>query len=146
MITLCRHAQSTYNAFGDTTRDCPITDHGKQHASEISGNYDLIICSTLRRARQTLDASSLVYKNILFTDLCREIRDGNPINLLSGEDKAVDNENAEQISARVDNFLKLLREMSQKYNKILVISHGVFLGYLSGKNSYNCEQWTYMLQ
>lgn len=144
MITLIRHAQSTYNAHGDNSRDCPITEVGKKQASTLTGSYDLIICSTLKRARQTLETSNLSCDNVIFSDLCREIRDGNPINLLQDEDASkVDNETQAQINERVNEFRKYLKNMTSKYAKIGVISHGVFLGYLSGLPSCNCEQWIY---
>lgn len=140
-VTLIRHAQSTFNAFGDQQRDCPLTDRGIKDAKNIKGNYELIICSTLRRARQTLEYSSLNYKTVIYTDLCREVRDGNPINLLSGEENV--SESAIDIQDRIQKFKEFLGQYSSK--RMAVISHGIFLGYLSGKASYNCEQWSYKL-
>jgi len=146
MITLVRHSQSTHNLYGDKTRDCPLTEHGIKQASTIIGTYDLVICSTLKRARQTLAASQLIYKEVIFTDLCREIRDRNPINLLPEEEASkIDNETRLQITARIEEFRKFLKECSNKFEKIAVISHGVFLGHLSGHPSHNCEQWLYKI-
>ena len=140
-IILIRHAQSTHNAFGDQTRDCPLSGQGKKDAKAIKGHYDLVICSTLKRACETLEYSSLKYNNIIYTDLCREIRDGNPINLLLKEEESM--ESYEDIKKRIQTFKDFLKEQHLKYSKIAVISHGVFLGYLSGHPSCNCEHWNY---
>ena len=129
-ITLIRHAESTFNRFNDPTRNCPITDDGKIQASKLTGTYDLVICSPLKRARQTLDASKIRYGEVIFTDLCREFLDSTPCNLLENEVDTA--ETAEQFKARIDKFRLFLKEMSTRYSRIAVISHGLFLYHLSG--------------
>jgi len=141
MITFIRHAQSTFNAFGDKNKNVPITNFGAESSSKISGTYDLVICSTLKRARQTLDSSKLVYSNIIFSETCREIRDGNQINLYNGEDENMNNEREEQIVVRIEEFKSLLKSLSQKYKKIAVISHFNFLHRLTGHYFGNCEEF-----
>src|SRR5690606_4259914 len=103
MVLLIRHAQSTWNAFGDRSKDVPTTDKGKDVAKLLTGHYDLIIVSTMKRARETLDASSITYKKVVFTDLCREVLDGNPVNLYCGEENDVV-ETDEQLDKRIDEF------------------------------------------
>ena len=141
-VTLIRHAESTHNRFNDPTRNCPITDYGKIQASKLTGTYDLVICSTLKRARQTLDESGIQYGKVIFTDLCREVLDGNPVNLYNNEPNTT--ETAEQIRDRVEKVKTLLREMSAQYPKIAVVSHGVFLYYVCGHRFYNTEQFKYV--
>jgi broad specificity phosphatase PhoE len=143
MIRLIRHAESTFNAAGDRTRDCPLTDHGRRQANEISGTYDCVVCSTMKRTRQTLDASRLVYGQVIFTDLCREIRDGNPINLYLGEREMV--ETPAQIQARVNEFTDLLRQLQSTYPRIAVISHSGFLREMTGTYFQNAAQKDYSL-
>ena len=58
-ITVMRHAQSTHNASGDNSWNVGLTEEGRLQAREVSGEYDLVICSTLRRAQQTLEFSSI---------------------------------------------------------------------------------------
>ena len=145
MITLIRHAESTFNAYGDLTRDCPITVKGMEFAKKISGKYDLVICSSLKRARQTLDASSLVYSNVFFSELCREVRDGVPINLYNGESTNNDNETEEQINIRIEKFKSFLHDTKKACPNIAVITHYRFIEQLTGKRLRNCEQVEYTL-
>lgn len=146
MITLVRHAQSTFNAFGDQTRDSPLSEYGHQSASGINGTYDLVICSTLRRARQTLDASSVVYSNLVFSELCREFRDsGGSVNMYSGEDSIADAETPDHFNERIKSFRSLLETYLQTYSKILVISHSIFLQQLCGHCFCNCETYEYRM-
>lgn len=144
-VTLIRHAKSTFNAYGDLTRDCPITNKGIKQASELKDKYDLVICSTLKRARQTLDFSSIVYSNLIFTDLCREIRDGLPINIFNGESDQDLYETNEQLDIRINEFKKLLILMKQKYNNIAVISHKMFMNRLCGHSFRNCEKYDFII-
>jgi broad specificity phosphatase PhoE len=139
MITLIRHAPSTFNVLGTLTRDPPIYD--PMQADVLNGSYDLVICSTLKRTRQTLDASNIIYSKVIFTDLCREHRDNNPINLFNGEPNTELVETHENLLLRVKEFKTMLYELSKTYNKIAVISHGVFLWWLCGHSFHNCEQY-----
>lgn len=143
MIVLIRHAESTFNASWDLTRDCPLTDRGRHQANEIVGTYDCVVCSTLKRARQTLDASKLVYSKLIFTELCREIRDGTPVNLYLGERDT--SETRSQIQNRVTEFRALLKTLSREYPRIAVISHNGFIHSLSGTSLANAAQIPYTL-
>ncbi len=60
VITLVRHAQSEANANqnGDMY-DPGITELGKEQAAQIEGHYDLVIISTLKRTRETLQHSKV---------------------------------------------------------------------------------------
>ena len=130
MVTLLRHATSLFNAQGLHLRDIDITENGKQDCKRISGNYDLVICSTLKRARQTLDNTTVIYENLVFTDLCREYLDGNIINYYNGE--TATRETLAQLKSRIASFKMMLHEYSVKYKNILVISHYGFLKELCG--------------
>ncbi len=141
MIVLIRHAESTFNKFGDKSHNCPITENGKVQASKLRGKYDLIVCSTLKRARQTLDYSNIEYSNIIFTNLCREVLDNNPINLYNGENNVV--ETKDDIKNRSDKLRNMLNELSTKYSKIAVISHGIFLYHFCGHQFRNGEEYMY---
>lgn len=143
MITLIRHAESTYNSSGDRTRDCPLSGRGYRQAARIIGNYDVIVCSPMKRSRQTLAASKLGFREVIFTDLCREIIDRNPINLYPKEKKSA--ESRKQIRARVDEFKSLIRKLAKTNSKIAVISHSGFLYELTGDNFDNADQRQYDL-
>ncbi len=141
MVLLIRHAQSTFNAFGDKGKDVPITDKGREVAKLLTGHYDLVICSTLKRTRETLDASSITYKNIMFTDLCREFLDGNPVNLYNGEENW--EETLEQLDERIKKFKVLAKEMEVKHGKVAVITHSSFLTRMTGYRFDNCFFYEY---
>lgn len=136
MIVLIRHAQSTGNC-GDPGRDCPLSNDGGQQAKLLKGEYDLVICSTLKRARQTLDESSIKYSNILFTDLCREHLDGNPNTLYNNEPEK--KESQAEFYDRIEKFKQILREKQKEYPRIAVVSHGVFLGTMTWRQYYNLQ-------
>ena len=105
-IAFFRHAQSTFNAFGDKSPNCPITDEGKSKCIEIQGSVDLVICSTLRRARETLDNSRLKYNRVIFTDLCREVMDGEGCNYYNNEEHIIESE--KDVNERIRKFKELL--------------------------------------
>lgn len=146
MITFIRHAPSTFNEHGDLTPNCPITENGAKLAKNITGKYDLVICSTLKRARQTLDESGIIYSNILFTDLCREFRQGNTSDMFNGESDMLSFETNDMMNKRIDEFKSLLKDYNKKYQNIAVISHHGFLHRLSGVSLKNCQQVLYELK
>lgn len=61
-IVFIRHAESEYNRDGiwDGRADCNLTEKGIETAKELgkslNNNFDVIYCSSLKRARQTLNA------------------------------------------------------------------------------------------
>jgi hypothetical protein len=66
-----------FNAHKKSGRDCPLTVNGVQQASSIDGQYDVIICSPLLRAKQTLFHSNISLSNchiLIESWLCREFR------------------------------------------------------------------------
>lgn len=137
-IILIRHAQSTYNAWGDQSRDVPITPAGQEMAKSICGSYDLIICSPLRRTRETLAASQIQCGKIIFSHLCREVRDGNAINLLSDEPDDMLHETEEELSNRIAELKKLVYELHPEYPKIGIVCHACFVHRLGGGHLANC--------
>jgi broad specificity phosphatase PhoE len=145
-IAFFRHAQSTFNAFGDKSPNCPITDEGKSKCIEIQGSVDLVICSTLRRARETLDNSRLKYNRVIFTDLCREVMDGECCNYYNNEEHIIESE--KDVNERIRKFKELLSLQPETLKSgqlkidnptIAVISHGIFLSKLTGLGYFNCQ-------
>ena len=125
-VTFFRHSKSYFNIYKDTSRDVGIPDSSKNEARcKMIGNYDIIICSTLRRARETLESSSITYKNIIYTDLCREVLDGNESNLLYHEENIT--ESRETFERRANMFLSMIISLMNNNYKLAVISHGVFM-------------------
>lgn len=140
-IILIRHAESEYNASGLEERNSKITEYGKKCSIYLDFNVDLVVCSTLCRARETLDNSKIKYKNILFTELCREFLNGNPVNYYNGEE--IVSESTTELENRVDSFKELLVELQEKYNRIAVITHHDFLEKMTSFQFKNCHYLNY---
>jgi len=124
-VTIIRHAQSLFNAFGNSTRNVGLSEYGVSQCANLEGTYDTIVCSTLFRARQTLDYSKITYKRIVFTDLCREVKDNNPVNLYNGEDNTV--ENHDVVKQRIVELKQLLTDLTRNGERVAMISHYCFL-------------------
>lgn len=127
MITFIRHGESTFNRFGTMTPDCPLSEEGKVQASRLAGVYDLIVCSPLRRARETVQFSGMESREIVISPLCREIGDGNPINYLVTEQPPF-METPAQLETRMQSFLQWLAQ--RKEPTIAVVTHALFLYHL----------------
>lgn len=125
MIHLIRHAESEFNRYRTNTRDCSITVEGQIQARELTGEYDLVIVSPLRRAHQTLAHSQITYKEKFIHHDIREFKDGAECNLLEYEPDIV--EELDELYDRVARFRQELKVLSQKYPRIAVISHFMFL-------------------
>jgi len=143
-VAFFRHAPSTYNISGDLSPNVPTTNDGKILAKCMKGHVDLVICSTLRRARETLDHSEIVYKRVVYTDLCRELLDGNTSNLYNGENNTI--ESLSDIDYRINKFKEfILQQPEATINggsdqpRIAVISHGCFLHKMLGYGFGNCQ-------
>lgn len=140
-IYLLRHGESEHNAKGYSGKDCSITEKGKIQASKIEGTFDIVICSTLKRAKQTLDHTKIKYKELYFSELCREIRK-DVSDIKENESSKILGETYKELNQRAGEFKKLLKTYP-KDKKILVVSHGIFLSELIGVVLKNCEMATY---
>lgn len=126
-----RHAESIFNATGTSEKDCDLTEKGKGQASLIKEHYDIVICSTMKRACQTLDNSQITYGKLIFTDLCREKR-VDICDFLECEDEQ-DIESDAELEFRIKKFLCFLRSQVSSFNRVLIISHRDFIYELSNK-------------
>ena len=139
-IAFFRHAQSRFNAYNDLSPNSSLTEAGKVSCKNIKGKFDLVICSTLRRARETLDNSNIKYKRVIFTELCREILDGNTSNLYNGEENI--SESHEDITRRISKLKEFIMQQPEVNNEtinIAIISHGCFLFKMIGQGFCNCQ-------
>lgn len=130
-VEFLRHAESIFNKYLVSEKDCELTEEGKLQASNVKGQYDVVICSTMKRTCQTLDYSDLRYGRLVFTDLCREKRQ-DICDFLPHEDETK-KETDEELEKRIQSFLYFLKSQCCKYNTILVISHGDFIHTLGKK-------------
>ncbi len=130
-VSFLRHAESIFNANLTSEKDCDLTEKGKQQASQIDLQYDIVVCSIMKRTCQTLDHSKISYGRLIFTDLCREKR-SDICDFLPHEDETV-KETEEQLETRITTFRYFLRSQLSPYNNVLVIAHGDFIHTLGKK-------------
>ncbi len=128
-VFFLRHAESIFNATGTSEKDCSLTVKGKEQASKLKEHYDVVICSTMKRACETLDNSRITYGKLVFTDLCREKR-VDICDFLECEDEK-NLESDEEIDLRVKRFLCFLKSQVSSANRILIISHRDFIHHIT---------------
>jgi broad specificity phosphatase PhoE len=151
-IDIFRHAES-YANLGIIEIDSSITPNGKKMCKNMVGDYDLVICSVLKRTQQTLKESNIKYKTYLITPLCREFveddENGNIhiSNLLENEKDIVSRETHAELIERIDKFLKLIKVLIKIYPKIAVISHLGFINWMTRDINYldNCSKKTFII-
>ena len=114
-----RHAESLGNVGHDIV-DPYLTKTGQEQASQLSGHYDCVIISPLRRCIETLHYSQLTYDHIHITHHFRERIFSQKDSLLL--EKCVAETDGEFWS-RVENFQKELDDLRSKYDKVLLIGH-----------------------
>lgn len=71
-IHYCRHGQS-YANIGYDILNTPLSEEGRRQASLLTGEYDVVLVSPLRRCQETLALSGIKYKKKYTVDLLREI-------------------------------------------------------------------------
>ena len=141
-VVLVRHGQTEWSASGRHTSraDLPLTDQGRHRAealaSELRGiEWSLVLCSPLRRARETCELAGLGNEMAIDEDLhewdygeyegmtTAEIREQRPDWRL-WRDGCPGGETPEQVSARADHVLTLLRKQD---NDCALFAHGHIL-------------------
>lgn len=145
-IRVIRHGETEANIGKFRGRDSKLTANGISQSKYLEGEYDLVICSTLWRTRQTLMNSRLKYKQVIFLDEIREVKDNNSDNYQRWEEMTP--ESNHEFHDRLVKFHTMIQTWSKLYNKICIISHGVTLRKLTGywfKNAYwmayNLDGW-----
>ncbi len=129
-VNLLRHCESVFNKYGRDDINCELTEFGKDQASKLEGSYDLIIVSPLKRCRQTLLYSKINGGKVMFCDLVREYK-VDMCDFLEGE--CVIFETEKDLLERVDKFKIMLKQLSADYKKILVVTHGDFIWYMTAR-------------
>lgn len=123
-IDLFRHAQSELNV-GVQKRNINLTDVGIQQAKELTGDYDIVIVSELKRAQQTLEHSKITFKHKIITKECSEI--GEPW------------ETSKQFRERVRKFHSSLKAF-EPTQRVAVITHYFFIMTMTGYALDNAEK------
>lgn len=140
-ITLIRHEESIYNRYRILDFNSMLTKNGIQRCSKLEGDYDVVICSIMKRTRQTLYYSCINYNYIYITNLCREIRKGNIVDMISEEEDYIETE--KELQRRILGFKMLVKVLSFDNDKIAVITHGGFIQRLTGVRLNNGESIEY---
>jgi broad specificity phosphatase PhoE len=139
-VTFLRHAQSVFNRDLTSEKNCELTPEGIEQAKKVTGTFDVIICSLLQRAKQTLEHSQLSCKKLYFTDLCREVR-VDICDFFENEDEN-EKETEEEVQNRITAFKQFLWERVTADMKVLVICHRDFIHEIGKKQlpcPNNCE-------
>lgn len=139
-VILVRHANNENNDYVDLVNP-GITESGKEMSKILDMSCDLVICSNLRSARETLDHSNIKYKNVIFTDLIREIKNDSSINYYNDEPFVP--ESKQEIDQRLQDINDYLKMLNNKYPNIIVLSHFELLKYLTSFNFGSCWHMTY---
>jgi broad specificity phosphatase PhoE len=124
-VAFLRHAESIFNRDLTSEKDCALTAKGVQQASQVEGEYDIVICSIMKRTCQTLENSKLKYGRLIFTDLCRE-KKTTICDYLPHEDESIIDTD-EQLENQITRFLYFLKSQVSPYQRVLVVSHGDFI-------------------
>lgn len=124
-VDFLRHAESIFNANLTSEKDCDLTQKGYEQALNVEGEYDVVICSIMRRTQLTLQNSKLKYGRVIYTDLCREKRQ-DICDYLPHEDE-IDKESWEELEYRIKSFTYFLKSQVSPYQTVLVVSHGDFI-------------------
>lgn len=137
-ISFLRHAECYHNV--DNKYDflnCCLTDLGIEQASNLKGHFDLIICSPLRRCRETLGFSNIKGNYIEFNELCRE-KIVNYADIIEHENIHYREDDITFLN-RVKKFSEYLEYCQQHNNKILVIAHYLFIEALTSEKLDNAQ-------
>lgn len=133
IITFIRHAQSLYNVMNINSehyRNCSITDFGIKQSKLLTGHFDLVILSPLRRAVETYSSSYIKNRHLIIDDKFREYRQYYCYSdFLDGEEIILETE--AEIIQRIEECLIYLKNIQDKYNDtiqyIAIISHANFI-------------------
>jgi broad specificity phosphatase PhoE len=121
----CRHAESFGN-IGNLRVDSPLSDYGVEQAKLLSGFYDCIVISPMRRCLETLHYSNITYNKLYICEDFRERIFGHIDNKLL--EKMVP-ETDKEFFERTKKFEQQLETIKKEHNTILLIGHSYY---------YNC--------
>ena len=129
-VYLLRHAQSQAN-IGEHVVDARLTQYGKSQAAKVDGHFDLVICSIMTRAKETLEYSNISHDKVVYSILAREMKT-HIGDFLPGEKRIP--ETPTELMDRLDELVKEIHEYSKNYKRILIVSHYYTLMYLTSTN------------
>jgi len=138
MITFLRHGQSITNKYKTNDINPVLTYEGIQQVSGLSGHFDYIMISPLKRTIETFTHSMITGDNVEYSTLCRE-KMNHQSNLMHGENIY---ETDMMFNERI-KLLKLYIQLKSKlYNHILIITHHGVVNNLIHESLLNAESIT----
>lgn len=173
-IYIVRHGQVPHNALNQyNASDESLTDLGIRQATQLRNkirdiNFDIIICSPLKRAKQTAEIININNNKIIYDDRLKERDCGD----LSGKSLEATNreeywnyytniqygtsENIQEFFNRIYDFLDELK--GKQYKSVLIVAHSgvskAFSGYFEeiqdgkflSRGLKNCEMKVYEIK
>ncbi len=137
-IYLLRHCQSEYNAGNKRAIDPMLTEFGFRQASRLQGHFDVVLCSPLTRAIQTLHGSHITYGRLMIMSELREWRQAScdffPQELALG----MPMETPDSARHRIAFVLDRARDLAAGGNKVLLIGH---IGYFKLMTKKKQKGW-----
>lgn len=119
MLYFLRHGETYFTKYGIFEADVPLIADGIIKAQQINLTVDTVICSPLRRTRETLHHSNIIYSELIISELAREEMNGNQINYLIGERIVLE----ENFTQRLEALKSLINTYTLCGKSVLVISH-----------------------
>ncbi len=139
-VYLLRHAESRHNVSVRTYSnsdfrevDVDLSAHGERQARNVTGEYDLVLCSPLKRTRRTLELSKIKYKELKIVPEARELV-GSQCDCLEGEN-FITPESHIQMKERMVRLKQRISEEAESGKKILLVSHYFTIEYLTSTDS-----------
>eukprot|EP01070_Trichotokara_eunicae_P002746 Trichotokara_eunicae@DN2886_c0_g1_i1.p1 len=127
-VHLLRHAESTYNTGEEDVKDCGLTRRGTEQAKLLKGDFDIVVCSPMHRARATLRLSMITYRELVICNDAREHKTAN-CDFLLGEDVIFETE--KEVAARGEKVKQLLLNLSADGSKVLLVAHCDLIWYMT---------------
>lgn len=114
-------------------RDPSLNEVGLNEANLLSGHFDVVLCSPLTRARDTLKHSGITYQKLILVDEAREVMHN--VQDLMVDDNLPDNytESYNESDNRVSALLTIVHDNYDPSLRMLLVSHGKLLCELTRK-------------
>lgn len=103
--------------------DSPLSDNGIEQAKRLSGHFDCVIVSPLRRTKETLHYSQICWNHLQVNSNLRE-RIFGPNDCFPLEKR--EPETDAEFFSRMHAFHQELETLCQTYKKILIVGHAYF--------------------
>jgi broad specificity phosphatase PhoE len=123
-VYFLRHCESIANS-GIARVDTPLSELGVEQAKAITGlNYDVVLCSPMRRCCETLCKSGITYNRLVILQSARErVFDTESDRLIF---EPAWEESGQEFFRRIERFHTELEEFCRSYKTVLIVGHSYF--------------------